>query len=92
MQTKTVEFEGHCKTHGGFVTMTGQPQSCPRCWERETYVELPSRTNSIGLRDYFAANAMVAITQRINERATFKNVAEDAYNQADAMLAAREVK
>ena len=42
------------------------------------------------LRDYFAAKAMAASRSRNSSYATWKDLAEDAYEIADAMLAAME--
>ena len=47
---------------------------------------LPSK--GMTLRDYFAAKAMQGIQARVNWE--IQNVAELAYEQADAMLKARE--
>lgn len=57
----------------------------------------PAALHSRGmtLRDYFAAKAMQGFSASPNELftdATFSRIAEYAYSQADAMLAAREAK
>lgn len=44
------------------------------------------------LRDYFAAKAMQASRTRNSVYATFEDLASDAYDIADAMIAARETK
>jgi len=44
------------------------------------------------LRDYFAAKAMQASRARGSQYATWEDLAKDAYEIADAMLAAREAK
>jgi len=56
------------------------------------------RTEGMLLRDYFAAKAMAAIVRRWDghsfgggpESPQYKELAEDAYHIADAMLRARE--
>jgi hypothetical protein len=57
------------------------------------HFDLAENEHGMTLRDYFAARAMDAlITATINADTDwlFSNVAETAYNMADAMLKARE--
>ena len=57
------------------------------------HFDLAENEHGITLRDYFAARAMDAlITATINADTDwiFSNVAETAYNMADAMLEARK--
>ena len=50
--------------------------------------------NGMTLRDYFAAKAMAAFTRMTvkGQHSIYDYIAEQAYAQADAMLAVREVK
>lgn len=52
----------------------------------------PNLTSELGmdLRDYFAAKAMQAYCLDNQANAPFIEIANDAYNMADAMMKARE--
>lgn len=54
----------------------------------------PSKFTGMSLRDWFAGQAMTAIISSVycTPETGFKEVSGNAYAQADAMLAAREVK
>ena len=70
---------------------TGGP-AFPKLTQDERWKTFTS-TDGMTLRDYFAARAMDAlITATINADTDwlFSNVAETAYNMADAMLEARK--
>jgi hypothetical protein len=66
----------------------------PHCIER---IPCPHHVERVGLRDYFAAKAMAALlANALDNEITFDGyasfegmVAEQAYEQADAMLRAR---
>jgi hypothetical protein len=47
--------------------------------------------NGMTLRDYFAAHVLQAYCSIGNSNWTMKEIAADAYSQADAMLKAREI-
>jgi len=44
------------------------------------------------LRDYFAAHSLYLVEQMLCDNECFEDMAEFAYNMADAMMKAREVK
>nr|ELB9743643.1 hypothetical protein [Escherichia coli] len=68
------------------------------CEVYEAYIKRPEMASDATLRDYFAAKAMAAIVRRWDGHSfgggqnspQYKELADDAYFIADAMLKARE--
>ncbi len=48
--------------------------------------------DGMDLRDYFAAHSLYLVEQLLCDNECFEDMAEFAYNMADAMMKAREVK
>lgn len=64
-------------------------EECPACRTEKALAQRRERERRALLRDEFAGRAMATLLGTIKPVAKFSEVAEAAYAQADAMLAAR---
>ena len=69
------------KDGGPAFPTDSEQQNGPHSWHYE----------GLSMRDYFAGQALAGCLANDNVRGSFGDIASDAYKQADAMIAQREV-